>query len=251
MTVERESAEAFRTDWSASYNSRASRSRRFLCMTTPKVACSTVKRTLHVLEGLPLTPWWESHDGGTEMRLEAFTTDEVVEMLESPEWFRFAFARDPYARLFSAWKQKVAERRDTQYQPLHELIHERYGYVRQEGRPDPLIAFRDFADYIVTGADDFYRLDSHWSAQVDVIHHDLVRFDEIGRFESIVEDFLRILVRLDAPPEVLELAGEITNSTVQVPLAAAYDRDLADRVYEHYRRDFEAFGYPRDGWMYG
>ena len=221
------------------------------CMTTPKVACSIVKLALHALEGHPpAAGWWESHDGGEDMRLATFTALEVAEILDSPEWLRFAFVRNPYERLFSAWKSKIANRWDTQYQPLRERLHKRYGYTAREGGPDPLIAFHDFVDFVVTGADDTYRGDSHWSAQVDVMWFDTINFDIIGRFETFTDDFCGILRRLDAPESVFEIAREVTNETSKIPLAAAFDRHLAGRVFEHYRRDFVEFGYPTDSWMY-
>lgn len=220
-------------------------------MTTPKVACSTVKLALHAFEGHPpAAGWWESHDSGLDMRLDTFSAVEVAEILESSQWLRFAFVRNPYERLFSAWKSKIANRWDTQYQPLRERLHERYGYTSREGAADPLVAFRDFADFVVTGADDIYRGDGHWSAQVDVIWFDTISFDVIGRFETFAEDFSGILRQLDAPDSVLEIAQQITNPTPQVPLAAAYDGHLATRVFEHYRRDFSEFGYPEESWMY-
>jgi hypothetical protein len=47
------------------------------------------------------------------------------------------------------------------------------------------------------------------------------------------------------------MARQVTNPTTQVPLSAAYDRELAELVYRKYEPDFTAFGYDRDGWMFG
>jgi hypothetical protein len=44
--------------------------------------------------------------------------------------------------------------------------------------------------------------------------------------------------------------SEVRNATSEVPRAAAYDRQLAGRVLDHYRRDFREFGYSEDSWTY-
>lgn len=52
------------------YHVRASVKHHYLCMTAPKVACTTVKRTLHALEGLDTAHDDEDvHDQGVEFRL--------------------------------------------------------------------------------------------------------------------------------------------------------------------------------------
>ncbi len=40
------------------------------------------------------------------------------------------------------------------------------------------------------------------------------------------------------------------NPTTKMYHAAAYDRELAWRVYKVYQEDFENFGYDRDSWLF-
>jgi hypothetical protein len=219
-------------------------------MTTPKVACSTVKLALHALEGLPQAAQESDvHDMGQEMQLAAFSLPEIATILDSPKWLRFAFVRNPYDRLFSAWKDKVTNPAEPYYHPLHERLGELYGPTRQDSAHPPL-AFRNFVDFVLDGPDDPWRFDAHWAVQVDLLWFDLIDFDVVGRFETFSSDFARILARLNAPQTVLQLARKVTNATAKIPLAAAYDQPLATRVFEHYRRDFTAFDYPPDSWMY-
>lgn len=243
------SLEAHGASWG--YHSRASTAHRYLCMTVPKVGCTTLKRTLHAFEGLSTaSDWGEIHDQGAELRLSAFTVAEIADMLRSPDWLRFAFVRDPYHRMFSAWKSKIGNNWDTQYLPLRGQIRTAMGYPARTDRSAPMVAFRDFVRFIVDSDDPNVVRDGHWDLQVNVLLYDLIAYDVVGRFERFADDVTAILDRLGAPPAVLAIAREVTNPTPQVPLAAAYDRELADLVYRYYQPDFETFGYDRDGWLY-
>ncbi len=227
------------------YHSRASTRHKYLTVATPKVACTTIKRTLHALEGLPPPdPWWDVHDAAPELRLSHYSASEVQQMLTSPDYLRFAIVRNPYDRMLSAWKSKILAHRDTQYAPLRVEIRQAFDYPA--GVEDsPIVAFGDFVRFVTSTS----HPDAHWSRQVSVLACDDVSYDVIGRFENFVTDFRAILERLDAPPPVLALAAEVTNPTVDLPPAAAYDSDLAKIVYDYYREDFERFGYERDSWF--
>lgn len=237
-------------DASWGYNSRVSIEHRYVCMTVPKVACTTVKLTLHEWEGLPpAADWGQVHDQDAP-RLSSFSTSEAAEMLTSPDWLRFAFVRDPYDRLFSAWKQKIGNTWDTQYAGLRDQIRAADGYPSRPGRPAPFVAFRDFARFVAESGDPGVVFDGHWDLQTNVLLHDLIAYDVIGRFETFVEDFTAVLRHLDAPEHVIAMARQVTNQTAKVPLSAAYDRELAALVHRKYEADFAAFGYDRDSWMF-
>jgi hypothetical protein len=238
-------------DNSWTYHSRVSVAHRYVCMSVPKVACTTVKRTLHEFEGLsPAGDWGQVHDQGADLRLSSFASSEIADMLLSPDWLRFAFVRDPYDRLFSAWKSKIGNTWDTQYHWLRDGIRTAEAYPARGSGPPATVAFRDFVRFVFESDDPWVTNDAHWDLQTNVLLCGLVPYDVIGRFERFSQDFDTILRRLGAPESVLAMAAERTNSTTQVPLAAAYDRDLADRVYARYEPDFETFGYERESWRF-
>ena len=240
--------EGFDVSWG--YHSRVSVEHRYVCMTVPKVACTTVKLTLHEFEGLPRAEDWGMVHDQDAPRLSSFSVDQAAEMLSSPDWLRFAFVRDPYDRMFSAWKQKIGNTGDTQYAGLRDQIRTANGYPSHADRPAPFVAFRDFVRFIVESDDPGVILDAHWDLQTRILLNDLIAYDAIGRFETFARDFTAVLRRLDAPEHVMSMAGQVTNPTTRVPLSAAYDRELAELVYGRYEPDFAAFGYDRDGWMF-
>jgi hypothetical protein len=169
-----------------------------------------------------------------------------VEMLRSPDYLRFSFVRNPYSRLVSAWKSKLACD-DPQYRQLRASIREACDYAVVDGQRVGPIAFRDAVQCLL---DDPGGFDDHWSPQVDLLVADVIDYHVVGRFEGLGQQFHAILRRLHAPPEVLGIARQVFNPTQPMPLAAVYDPQLARRVYAFYAADFETFGYHDDSWRY-
>jgi hypothetical protein len=233
------------------YHARVSLRYRYLTVATPKVACTTVKRVLQYWQGEPDAENRNKvHYTGNTLRLARFDIETVARILTDPHWFRFCFVRNPYDRIFSAWKSKIGNTWDRQYDRLRDRIRVAYEYPEPREGLQPMVFFADFVRFVTESDDRGVIHDGHWERQVNVLLYDLFPYDVIGRFESFREDFVRLLRRLRAPDDVIIMAIEVTNPTAPVPLAAAYDDDLADRVYHYYRADFEAFGYDRDSWRF-
>lgn len=93
------------------------------------------------------------HDDDRLPRLSSFTTAENVEMLTSPDWLRVCMVRDPYRRLFSAWKSKIGNTWDTQYLWLRDEIRGANG-GEVTGAFLPMVPFRDYVRHIVTSDSD-------------------------------------------------------------------------------------------------
>jgi len=234
------------TSWC--YHSRASLAHRYVAMTVPKVACTTIKMALQTWEGCGPPPerWAEVHASSAGPTLLAYPTAQIVEMLRSPDHLRFSFVRNPYSRLVSAWKSKLAWA-DPQYRQLQTSIREACDYPVVDGQRAGPILFRDAVQCLLADPGVF---DDHWSLQVDLLVADVIDYHVVGRFERFGQQFHAILRRLHAPPEVVGIARRVFNPTQPMPLAAVYDPQLARRVYDLYVADFETFGYHKDSWRY-
>lgn len=227
------------------YHSRVSTRHKYVTVAVPKVACSTVKRTLHALEGIgPAERLALEHGAGEEMRLSRISVKDAVRFLSADDWLRFTFVRNPYDRLLSAWKSKILSSHDTAYAAARQTLCDALGYP-----PQAAVAFGDFVRFVASERDPALSRDGHWERQAVVGLHEVIPYDVIGRFENFAADFDAILCRLGASDDVRALAHEITNPTETIPSAAAYDSEVAAIVYEYYRDDFEAFGYARDSWL--
>ena len=238
---------------SYSYQRWVSRTHRYFYMAVPKAACTKIKLILHQLEGYEAPQPGAIHDRNLPgcsfvPKLTDFSSREATEVLTSPAWFRFCFVRNPYYRLFSAYKSKMLNYLDAQYQPVQAEIRLRYGYPLRDGRPAGMVAFRDFVRYVESASDD--DRDAHWRSQSRLLMPDVIDYDFVGRVEEFQAHFTQVLRRLNASDDLVATISERVNPTVQIYHAAAYDRELADRVYEMYRGDFETFGYDRDSWLF-
>ena len=226
---------------------------KLFCMAIPKVACSKVKLVLQQLAGLPLPPdALDIHYRNTPgiaflPSMADFATVDGVEILSANHWFRFAFVRNPYARLFSAYKSVVMEL-SSPYIDFRASIRQRAGYSAPLEGALGQVGFADFVQYIAEQADD--QRDGHWKSQSGSLHLAIIRYDFVGRFETFTQDFTTVLQRFNAPAELVATLAKRVNTTAQLPLAAAYSKALADLVYAIYRDDFETFGYDKDSWMF-
>jgi hypothetical protein len=167
---------------------------RYVAMTVPKVACTTIKMALQTWEGCGPRPerWADVHAGWAGPTLLAYPTAQIVEMLRSPDYLRFSFVRNPYSRLVSAWKSKLAWD-DPQYQRLRVSIREACGHPVADGQRAGPVSFRDAVQYLL---DDPGAFDDHWNRQTDLLMADVIDYDVIGRFERFGEQFHAILGRL-------------------------------------------------------
>jgi hypothetical protein len=219
---------------------------KYFCMAIPKAACSKIKIVLQHLEGyaLPADPlrihWRDTPGLPFVPSIADFATADGVAILTDEDWFRFTFVRNPYARLFSAYKSVVMDL-DSPYIGFREAIRQQAGYPTPPGGALGRVGFADFVAYIAEQPDG--QRDGHWKSQLGTMHPEAIHYDFIGRVETFARDFTKVLQRFAA-------LSERVNTTAQVSLAAAYHKRLADLVYEIYQADFEAFDYARDSWMF-
>ena len=157
-------------------------------------------------------------------------------ILTSPEFFRFAIVRDPYARLLSAWKDKVL----TCAPGYHYLYYQIKGRLPQGNVPDSFITFPEFVAAISN--DDLITCNPHWRSQVAHVFHPAMNFNFIGRLKSLHEAVSTFVQRAGFAPAQIP---PVANAS---PGGGAYDQALADRVYTLYERDFVDLDYARNCW---
>jgi len=145
--IEAVRAEGRQASWG--YHSQASVAHRYVAMTVPKVACTTIKMALQTWEGCGPGPdrWGDVHANWAGPTLLAYPTAQIVEMLRSPDYLRFSFVRNPYSRLVSAWKSKLAWD-DPQYGQVRASIREPTRPIALATVYDPPLAGRVYGHYI-------------------------------------------------------------------------------------------------------
>lgn len=224
----------------ASFNSRVSLKHKYMAMTVAKNGCSTAKRAIHAFETgetIALNHLSQVHGADKDLRFHNLSDKQLRTVLTSEEFYRFGFVRNPYTRFMSAWKQKVWGS-DYAYRWLRPGIMEMCGSATPE----------DFLYYIENHEHHWVRVDQHWAEQWGQLVTEHISYDKLVRFESFNEDFASVLRRLEAPEAVLALGVTKTNQTPVGGAVGVYDERLAEKVYNHYSRDFDEFQYDPESW---
>lgn len=147
------------------------------------------------------------------------------------KFFKFAFVRNPYSRLVSA-----------------------YEYVRAGGHPawvrdqkfgrEVRENCRDFSDFVMKwiSPDRSRWPTQHFFPQVKYLYLDgRCALDYLGRYETLQRDFSTVVRRLGGGDELPRLNRRQGSN---LPVAAYYDRDrVVQRVRDCYQKDFEKLDY--------
>lgn len=220
----------------------------------PKVACTNWKRVLLALSGRAhgdprAIPAHEAHAPGRLPSLADFGPAEINQRLRT--YLAFLFVREPFERLASAYRNKFAR-------PYSEAFQRRYGTriirrLRPGAQPEALARGHDvrFAEFLAYLLDPRTRrgepFNEHWERAHALCHPCRLRYDVVGKFETLAEDAAFVLglagapgLHFPAPPR---------------PRAAAAARDYAARLFQDispfyqrrlfdlYKMDFLLFNY--------
>jgi dermatan 4-sulfotransferase 1 len=216
---------------------------RYFYMAIPKVASSKIKMVLQQVEGYPLpADPFDVHardrpGSSFVSRLADFSPGQAVEILTGPDWFRFAFVRNPYDRLLSAYHDKIADLASP-------YVGVRASILALGGHPPDSKRIPTFADFVryVEAQPDLQR-DGHWRSQAGILCLDDISYDFIGRQERFEADFAYALRQFSKLESTSVALSEVINASRPGAAAGAYDATLAALVYGTYKTDFDAFGY--------
>jgi hypothetical protein len=177
---------------------------------------------------------------------------ELIDTLIHLERYEFhCFVRNPYARLLSAWKDKMAFGHDhapsmARVVPRIRRFAARHGLPGHA--PDTTIPFPTFVAYVESGREG--HRNQHWDTQRSILFTDLIDYYRIFRMETdFVTGMTEILTRIGLPEDwAIEKLKKPLNASGRIS-EPVYDASLAKRVYKVFACDFEQFGYDPDSWQ--
>ena len=219
---------------------------------TTKVACTTIKWMLAEAEGslnLDVIPRLlaanmhrsqtihNRHVSGLQ-KLNELPEHQIEEILSSSDWVRLAALRDPIARSYSAWENRIFMRAPGRTDGGFELSPD----VVEDGCINMTASFALFSQAVQEHTQAFMR-DHHFVPQSQVVRRDAVNYDMVVRVdEPGGVDTIAALFRERSGKDI---QPKRHNESIGVPLNRACDAATAQRLMAVYASDYEAFGFER------
>ncbi|WP_109471092.1 sulfotransferase family protein [Ornithinimicrobium cavernae] len=206
-----------------------------------KVANSSIKNALfHIEYGKVKKEPLSLYDERCSPLLSPYQlpTDMLKNALNSGNYFRFAFVRNPYSRLLSCYLDRILTATSRPRRQLNISL-------KAQGLGTGEVSFETFIRTICEQTSP--QQNSHWRVQADDVAHPVLELDYIGKFESLWDDMRTLSkeiwgeVRPEMAIEGVNKSPKATNASDR--LKQYYTPELAGLVAERYSADFELFGY--------
>jgi hypothetical protein len=220
---------------------------RVIYVCVPKNASSRIKMTLSAVLGRTLRSDWEAHkrkpSGLKSPKRVGLTI--FHRLATDPRALRFAFVRNPYARLVSCWLNKF---REVPLTPAKPAVDSYLAWRQQndpslpEG-PTNTLSFDEFINFAAMTAQD--RVDAHWHLQTGLLEMPGIELNLVGKVESFERDFMRVLDHVQASDGLRADATKPANVSDPIDWRSYYTNELANRVHKAYELDFDRFQYSR------
>ncbi|KAL9969169.1 hypothetical protein ACROYT_G021354 [Oculina patagonica] len=212
----------------------------------PKVSCTTWKRALYSAENKGEKVSFNPHSNSLFSWLKDYSVVERKQILKS--YYKAMFVREPFARLASAYRDKV-----------NKVWFKRFvirNKSTQELKKEAAVPFSTFIKSLLSTNETTLRKlgyieDQHWRSYEQICPCE-VNYDFIGHFENLAEE----------APQLLKITGAdeyVTfpeyHSSKSAPYMLDYysqlTKDEIIHLGEFYELDFKLFGYEFPGPLEG
>lgn len=228
---------------------------RLLYCPIPKVASSNWKYLIRKLENIEnYSNLHAAHNANSSglRYLSDYSAAEALRLLQPGRLFKFVFLRDPYARLLSAYMDKLRRGSGPDYRAFVAAAFS-WKVAREVGNSnetnDGSLLRPSFRSFVISiSQQEPYSMDHHWQPQTCLCGLGIVPYDFIGHMESLDTDVQTVLERigrsvehfpsqdeLGFPPSGAsspELAGQMYATDLMFLTRALYDRDFQSGGYE-------------------
>lgn len=222
----------------------------------PKCGCTTIRQYMYFIsEG-------RFYDGQVHHAPTGFLSWQrepalVRKRLATAQHFHFTFVRNPYARLLSAFFDKIANPQEDGLMYGKPRMHAALKDYGVDPEADPVRAFRRFVifarDSILFNQPmppNMHWAPMAWHAAATV--HLGLPFDDLGHVETCEADIARLMSEVAKERVVVPPGRTRFNATEgrrirrEHAVAHYYDPTAIAMVTEAYRDDFETFAYAED-----
>jgi hypothetical protein len=224
---------------------------KLLYISTPKVACTSLKWWFADLEGYSQLlsevkdsnqpdPDLVVHDSFHKVApsVTGLMPGLLVQALVSDDYFRFAVVRNPYKRIFSAWQSKLLLREPYIADPYMKFD---FFLMPIKNKSDIALAFEGFLEHLASheSPSDW---DPHWAPQVNLLRPDLIAYTNIAQIENTKKLKLELTKHL-GPDIPNPFASRRANESLIPYLPDLITERAAELIKSLYGGDFQTFGY--------
>ncbi|CAI5481554.1 unnamed protein product [Closterium sp. Yama58-4] len=219
--------------------------------TMPKVAANSWLMWLRAMLGQPhpedpilaLDP----RRAGWHMLTLHFTEQQAVQQVTRPDFFKFTFVRNPFSRVLSAYSNKlvITDAPNNKTGPgSREYWNEQFfKYLRPQWEKvkgkDDLVSFPDFVKLVAKLMQNHrWHMDRHIASQSDICFMDKIKYDFVGRFESLEEDAKYVVNRFGGDHlDIFNFGVNAHQTRADTKLAKKYDKETYELVKRVFARD--------------
>ena len=222
----------------------------------PKTSSSNWKRLMLVFGEKIKDP----SQTGNDVRVHGYTFNQLnkLQRHESKKmlayFYTFCFVKHPYKRLVSAWRNKFNDLKHANYLLGYKakILREfRKNLTEEEYDSGWGVTFEEFTSYMVKVYKtrpvlDYF--DEHWRPATSLCYPCQIKYNFIGKMETLIEDSRHVMQVLNVQNEDLFPVDGGSHYAVKTELLveeyfSKFSNETLSDLYKMYEADFEAFGF--------
>ncbi|XP_078494733.1 carbohydrate sulfotransferase 10-like [Ciona intestinalis] len=198
-------------------------------------------------------------DASAKIRFSSITDNEEKTAMWNA-YTKIILVRHPFERFVSGYTNKLIPSGvgfGGYYEELSPQLNKEYRHLRSDvskrnATKPGHATFEDFLNYLLTTKE--RPMDGHWADYVQLCEPCAHGYDVIMKMDTLENDvrYVTSLLNLTAEHSKDFFKNQISRSTksnITTEYFKTIPKELANRLYENRRRDFEMFGYRKPEWI--
>ncbi|GAB1598741.1 carbohydrate sulfotransferase 11-like [Argonauta hians] len=236
----------------------------FMYCQIPKVACTNWRRVLLVLTG-----YYNTTKGSRLKSMDVHNSyDKYLTYLSDlsaggisyrlRNYKKFLFVREPFQRLVSAFRNKIhSSKNEYFFQRFGRIILKRYrnSSMSESSMRKTNVKFSEFVQYLLDMSNKKTVLNDHWGHFSPLCHPCAIKYDFIGKYETLERDAHFILRNL-APNKSVTFPSRNetyrhtqTNNDLVLKNFKTLSPATINKLWKMYRKDYYLFNYSYPQWL--